>query len=98
MMSETPAAGAHPGGGLDVVRYNCVSSPGPDQGPRKDDVRFDMLDAESTQSGPAPRALAELGHDLNPEGSRFTRKEAPEVALLVTGTASLRSRYAWSSP
>ena len=71
--------------------------------PRKNDVRFDMFDAEFTHEGdrctfevlvrragltdPAVQAIAEIVHDIDLHDDKFKRRETAGVAALVNGIA-----------
>ena len=71
--------------------------------PERDEVRFDMFEAEFTHDGdrctfevlldradlddPALRHIAEIVHDIDIKDRKFERPEAPGIAQLVAGIA-----------
>jgi hypothetical protein len=71
--------------------------------PRKDELRFDMFDAEFTHVGdrctfevlldrfalddPALRAIAEVVHDIDLKDAKFGREEAPGIERVLAGIA-----------
>jgi hypothetical protein len=71
--------------------------------PERDEVRFDMFDAEFTHEGDrctfevlvdrlgiddaAVRAIAEVVHDVDLKETKFNRPETPGMAMLIAGIA-----------
>ena len=71
--------------------------------PERDEVRFDMFDAEFTHEGDrctfevlverlgiddaAVRAIAEVVHDIDLKETKFNRPETPGMAMLIAGIA-----------
>jgi hypothetical protein len=72
--------------------------------PEKDELRFDMFEAEFTHEGelctfevlvqrfglddPALRAIAEIVHDIDLKDAKYGREEAPGIGQLVAGIAA----------
>jgi len=84
------------------ARFKFV--PAKDYQPEKDELRFDMFDAEFTHEGelctfevlvqrfgltdPALRAIAEIVHDIDVKDAKYGREEAPGIGQLVAGIAA----------
>jgi hypothetical protein len=72
--------------------------------PEKEELRFDMFDAEFTHEGdlctfevlvqrfgltdPALRAIAEIVHDIDLKDAKYGREEAPGIGQIVAGIAA----------
>jgi hypothetical protein len=85
-----------------AARFKFVPAKG--YRPEKDELRFDMFEAELTHEGdlctfevlaqrfgladPALRALAEIVHDIDVKDAKYGRDEAPGIGQLVAGIAA----------
>ena len=84
-----------------AARFKFVA--GKSYRPDRDELRFDMFEAEFTHDGgrctfevlldragladPALRQIGEIVHDIDIKDARFDRPEAPGIAQLIAGIA-----------